>query len=110
MNKKQLIDALSKKLEQKNIRYPKWELISIIEPALEVVMETLSRGEEVQLNKFGHFSVKHKKGFRYYNMNTGQTAIAPDKKIIQFTPYKGFRFDDTSSFSNPGSGTDDKEK
>ncbi|WP_455673560.1 hypothetical protein [Phocaeicola sp.] len=45
MNKKQLIDALSAKLEQQNIRYPKWELTSIIEPALEVIMETLCRNE-----------------------------------------------------------------
>lgn len=110
MNKKQLIDALCKKLDQQNIRYPKWELISIIEPALEVIMEALSRGEEIQLNKFGHFSIKHKKGFRYYNMNTGQTAIAPDKKIIQFTPYKGFRFDDASINSEHSPNNENKKE
>lgn len=110
MNKKQLIDELSRKLEQKNIRYPKWELISIIEPVLEVVMETLSRSEEVQINKFGRFFIKHKKGSRYYNMNTKQNAIAPDKKIIQFTPHRGFHFDGTGIPSEPGSDTDNKKE
>lgn len=33
----------------------------------------------------------------YYNINTGQKEIAPDKKIVQFIPHKGFRFDDTPS-------------
>ena len=40
MNKKQLIDALSAKLEQQNIHHLKRELVSIIEPSLEVIMET----------------------------------------------------------------------
>lgn len=101
MNKKQLIDELSRKLEQKNIRYPKWELISIIEPALEVVMEILSRGEEVQINKFGRFSIKRKKGSYFYNMNTGQKELAADKQIVQFTPHRGFRFDDMPDSSTP---------
>lgn len=101
MNKKQLIDELSSKLEQKNIRYPKWELVSIMEPALEVIMEALSRNEEVQLNKFGRFSIKHKKGSYFYNMNTGQKELAADKKIVQFTPHRGFHFDDTPDSSTP---------
>lgn len=110
MNKKQFIDALSAKLEQQNIRYPKWELTSIIEPALEVIMEALSHSEEIQLNKFGRFSVKHKKGSAYYNINTGQKETAPDKKIVQFTPHKGFRFDDTPDVPSTGSNVENKQE
>lgn len=111
MNKKQFIDALIIKLEQQNIRYPKWELTSIIEPTLEVIMETLSRGEEIQLNKFGRFCVKHKKGSAYYNINTKQKEKAPDKKLVQFIPHKGFRFfDDTSGISEPDIAAEDKQK
>lgn len=110
MNKKQFIDALSAKLEQQNIRYPKWELTSIIEPALEVIMETLSHGEDIQLNKFGHFSIKYKKGSPYYNINTKRKEIAPDKRIVQFTPHKGFHFDDPSGTSTSGSNLEDTGK
>lgn len=110
MNKKQFIDALSAKLEQQNTRYPKWELTSIIEPALEVIMETLSHGEDIQLNKFGHFSIKYKKGSPYYNINTKRKEIAPDKKIVQFTPHKGFHFDDPSGTSTSGSNLEDNGK
>lgn len=110
MNKKQFIDALSAKLEQQNIRYPKWELTSIIEPALEVIMETLSHGEDIQLNKFGHFSIKYKKGSPYYNINTKRKEIAPDKKIVQFTPHKGFHFDDPSGTSTSDSNFEDNGK
>lgn len=110
MNKKQFIEALSAKLEQQNIRYPKWELTSIIEPALEVIMETLSHGEDIQLNKFGHFSIKYKKGSPYYNINTKRKEIAPDKRIVQFTPHKGFHFDDPSGTSTSGSNLEDNGK
>ena len=65
MNKKQLIDALSTKLKQKNIHYPKWELESFVDLVLDVIIETLSHGEEIKLNKFGRFSTKHKKGSSY---------------------------------------------
>lgn len=44
MNKKDLIDALSAKLQgDKKVHYPKWELTTIIEPALDLILEdTLS--------------------------------------------------------------------
>lgn len=94
MNKKQLIDKVSLKLKRdKNVCYPKWELASIIEPVLETIMETLGHNEEIHLNNFGRFLIKEKKGSRYYNINTKRTEIAPDRKILQFIPCKGFHFD-----------------
>ena len=105
MNKKELIEAVSAKLEKNNIRYPKWELTSIIDPVLETIIEALSHEEEIHLNKFGRFFVKHKKGSAYYNINTGQKATAPDKKIVQFTPHKGFRFFEASAPSATESDT-----
>lgn len=110
MNKKELIEAVSAKLEKNSIRYPKWELTSIIDPVLETIIETLNSGEEVHLNKFGRFTIKHKKGSPYYNINTGQKEIASDKKVIQFTPHKGFRFNDTPATSESGSDSGDKEE
>lgn len=94
MNKKQYIDAVSAKIKEQGTNYPKWELISIIEPALEIILEALSHNEEVHLNNFGRFTIKYKKGTLFYNMNTGQREMGKDKKILQFTPCKGFRFDD----------------
>lgn len=110
MNKKELIKAVSAKLEINNIRYPKWELTSIIDPMLETIIEALSHEEEVHLNKFGRFTIKYKKGSPYYNINTGQKEIASDKKIIQFTPHKGFRFDDTPDVPSTGSNVKNKQE
>ncbi len=108
MNKKQFIDAVSTKMKEQGINYPKWELISIIDPALDTILEVLSHNEEVHLNNFGRFTIKHKKGTLFYNMNTGQREIGKDKKIIQFTPCKDFHFDDTSDL--PASDNPDIEK
>ena len=44
---------------QKNWSVHKWELTSILYPVLEVIMEALSRGKEIHLNKFGHFFIRH---------------------------------------------------
>ena len=111
MNKQQLIDIVSHKIkEQTSIRYPKSELREIIDPVLETILETLQKGEDIQLNKFGHFSIKYKKGSPYYNINTGQKEIAPDKKLIHFTPHKGFRFDDSSGAPHPESTADNKQE
>lgn len=73
-------------------------------------MEALSCGEEIQLNKFGRFFIKHKKGSPYYNINTGLKEIAPDKRIVQFTPHKGFHFDDSPSVSESDSAAGDKKE
>lgn len=72
-------------------------------------MEALSHDEEIRLNKFGRFSVKRKKGSAYYNINTKQKEKAPDKKNIQFTPHKGFRFDDTD-IPNIGPDVENKQE
>lgn len=50
------------------------------------------------------------KGSPYYNINTGQKEIAPDKKIVQFTPHKGFRFDDTPDVPSTGSNVENKQE
>ncbi len=79
-------------LENQNIRYPKWELLSIIDPAFEVIIEALARDEEVHLNKFGRFSIKHKKGARIYNINTGQKETAPRQETCPVHPAQRFPF------------------
>ncbi len=110
MNKKDLIDALSAKLqEDKKVHYPKWELTTIIEPALDLTLEPSRRDEEVHLNQFGRDTVKHKKGSFFYNMNTGQKELAPDKKILQFTPTKNFHFND-NTLDSPATDAPDSEE
>ena len=91
MNKQDIIDKLSVKLskkEGKGVNYPKWELCGIIEPFLEIVLEALDNGEDVQLSNFGKFAVKENKTRNYYNMQKGKVELSSAKRTITFTPNK----------------------
>lgn len=88
MNKQEIIDKLFDKLKSNDCRYPKWELISIIDPFLEVIKETLMEGDDVRLTNFGKFVVKTKKGRKYYNIQTGSMDITKDKRMIAFVQHR----------------------
>ena len=88
MNKQEIIDKLFDKLRTGGCRYPKWELVSIIDPFLEVIKETLMEGDDVRLTNFGKFVVKVKKGRQYYNIQTRAMGITEDKRIIAFVQHK----------------------
>lgn len=88
MNKQEVIDKLFDKLRSGGCRYPKWELVSIIDPFLEVIKESLEEGNEVRLTNFGKFIAKTKKGRKYYNIQTGAIAFTPDKRMIAFVQHK----------------------
>lgn len=84
MNKQQVIDKLHKHFIDKGIIYPKWELNEITESFLSIVSESLEQGHNVSLSRFGKFSVKTKKGHRFYNLPKGTTEFAPEKRVIGF--------------------------
>lgn len=88
MNKQEIIDKLFDKLRNSGCRYPKWELVSIIDPFLEVIKEILVNEGDVRLTNFGKFVVKTKKGRKYYNIQTGSMEIAKDKRMITFIQHR----------------------
>lgn len=90
MNKQHIIDKLKTKLAEDGTIYPKWELSKIVEPFLEIVMETLNRGEDVQISNFGKFTIEHKGGQKYYCMKSEQMVISSPKRVVAFTPNRKF--------------------
>lgn len=88
MNKQEIIDKLFDKLRNGGCRYPKWELVSIIAPFIEVIKETLVNGDDVRLTNLGKFIVKTKKGRKYYNVQTGSMDITKDKRMITFVQHR----------------------
>lgn len=93
MNNQEIIDKLFDKLKSSGCRYPKWELIRIIDPFLEVIKETLEEGDHVRLTNFGKFAIKTHKGRKFYNIQSGRTEYTSDKKIIAFTPNRLFNLE-----------------
>lgn len=58
----------------------------IVQRMLDVVVESLERGETVELRNFGVFKVKARRGRLGRNPRTGEEVAVPQKKVVVFKP------------------------
>ena len=56
----------------------------IVQRTLDVILESLERGETVELRNFGVFKVKNRRGRLGRNPRTGQEVSVPEKKVVVF--------------------------
>lgn len=56
----------------------------IVQRTLDVILESLERGETVELRNFGVFKVKTRRGRIGRNPRTGQEVSVPEKKVVIF--------------------------
>ncbi len=56
----------------------------IVQRTLDVILESLERGETVELRNFGVFKVKNRRGRIGRNPRTGQEVSVPEKKVVVF--------------------------
>lgn len=80
MNKKELIDAIHKKISSE---ISKAEIDNIIIKFMDVVKDTLSDGEKVTLVGFGTFLVKERKATTGINPQTKEPMNIPAKKYAK---------------------------
>ena len=58
----------------------------IVQRTLDVVVESLERGETVELRNFGVFKVKSRRGRIGRNPRTGDEVSVPEKRVVVFKP------------------------
>ena len=58
----------------------------IVQKTLDAILESLERGETVELRNFGVFKVKTRRGRVGRNPRTGQEVQVPEKKVVVFKP------------------------
>lgn len=58
----------------------------VVQKTLDVIVESLERGETVELRNFGVFKVKNRRGRIGRNPRTGQEVQVPEKKVVIFKP------------------------
>ena len=58
----------------------------IVQRTLDVILESLERGETVELRNFGVFKVKTRRGRIGRNPRTGEEVNVPEKKVVVFKP------------------------
>lgn len=58
----------------------------VVQKTLDAVVESLERGETVELRNFGVFKVKNRRGRIGRNPRTGEEVQVPEKKVVVFKP------------------------
>lgn len=81
MTKKEIVLKIADQTSIKQIDVKK-----AVQMALDIVIDSLSRGETVELRNFGIFKVKSRKGRLGRNPKTGERVEIPSKKVVTFKP------------------------
>ncbi|MBU3759016.1 MAG: integration host factor subunit beta [Candidatus Omnitrophica bacterium] len=81
MTKKDIVMKVSNETNLTQIDVKK-----IVQRTLDVILESLERGETVELRNFGVFKVKSRRGRLGRNPRTGQEVSVPEKKVVVFKP------------------------
>ncbi|MFZ4984079.1 MAG: HU family DNA-binding protein [Blastocatellia bacterium] len=94
MTKAELVDevALAAKLTKK-------ESEVIVEEVFRNIIQTLNRGEKIELRGFGSFRIRQRKARRGRNPKTGDPVDIPAKRVPYFKPGKELK-----EMINPGEG------
>ena len=62
------------------------EVKEVVQRTFDMIIESLSRNDKVELRNFGIFKVKTRKGRMGRNPRTGEGVSIPDKKVVSFKP------------------------
>ena len=79
MTKKEIVIRISDRTDVKQV-----EVKGIVQMALDMIVESLSKGETVELRNFGIFKVKSRKARLGRNPKTGEGVRIPEKKVVRF--------------------------
>jgi integration host factor subunit alpha len=64
--------------------FTKKKSVEVIESLLEIIKDTLEKGDDVLVSGFGKFCVKQKKQRRGRNPATGSDLILRERKVVTF--------------------------
>ncbi len=81
MTKKDIIVKISDETRRKQV-----DVKETVQKTLDFIIESLARGETVELRNFGIFKVKSRKGRMGRNPRTGDSVPIPEKKVVTFKP------------------------
>lgn len=79
MTKKEIITRIADHTDIKQIDVKK-----VVQLTMDIIIESLSKGETVELRNFGIFKVKSRKARLGRNPKTGEAVQIPEKKAVTF--------------------------
>ena len=81
MTKKDIVLKIAAETGVKQIDVKK-----VVQRTLDNIIDSLERGETVELRNFGVFKVRQRRGRLGRNPRTGQEVPVPPKKVVVFKP------------------------
>lgn len=88
MTKKDIITRISEETGLKQI-----DVKEVVQRTFDIIVESLSQGDKVELRNFGIFKVKTRRGRLGRNPRTGEGVSIPDKKVVSFKPGMKMKID-----------------
>ena len=82
--KKDLVNEVAGRFDE----YKKKEIGEITDTVIDVLKETLAKGEKVSIHKFGIFDIVERAARNGRNPQTGEAMVFPAKKVVKFKPSK----------------------
>ena len=79
MTKKDIILKVSDETNLKQIDVKK-----VVQKTFDCIIESLVRGEKIELRNFGVFKIKQRKSRTGRNPRTGQVVPVPPRKVVVF--------------------------
>ena len=79
MTKKEIVTGIADRTDIKQVDVKK-----VVQLILDIIVDSLSKGETVELRNFGIFKVKSRKARLGRNPKTGESVQIPEKKAVTF--------------------------
>lgn len=79
MTKRDIVIKIAEETELKQIDVKK-----VVQKTLDHIIESLTKGETVELRNFGVFKVRERKSRVGRNPKTGVTVPIPEKRVVSF--------------------------
>ena len=79
MTKKEIVTRIADQIDLEQVKVKR-----IVQMTLDNIIESLVKGETVELRNFGIFKVKSRKARIGRNPKTGESVEIPEKKVVAF--------------------------
>lgn len=87
MNKTELVE----KMVEKNPSVMKKDMSTYVDSFIDIIKESLAKGDNVRLNGFGTFDIVQRKEREGVNPKTKETIIIPASKAVKFKVSKALK-------------------
>ncbi|MEL7499660.1 MAG: HU family DNA-binding protein [Planctomycetota bacterium] len=60
----------------------------IVQKTFDAILDSLARGERVELRNFGVFEIRRRAARKARNLSTGEPIMVPERSVVVFKPSK----------------------